>query len=125
MRFGSPLKEKITGSEFEKAYKHEINKEKWSDNMETPENYTTKLDYDKTFKIEILNEFANGVYSRLLSFVLNNGMDRQDKNNPYNVLLDQFVEMLDINLFKMSFEELEVLEGYWKHMNKYIREITK
>lgn len=83
------------------------------------------LDYEKTFKIEILNEFANGVYNRLLNFVLNNGMDLQDKNNPYNVLLDQFVEMLDINLFEMSFEELEVLEGYWTNMNSYIKEITK
>ncbi|MGN7942105.1 hypothetical protein [Virgibacillus sp. 6R] len=83
------------------------------------------LNYEKTFKIELLNEFANGVYSRLLNFVLNNGMDRQDKNNPYNVLLDQFVEMLDINLFEMSFEELEVIDGYWTNMNSYIKEITK
>lgn len=83
------------------------------------------LNYEKTFKIELLNEFANGVYSRLLNFVLNNGMDRQDKNNPYNVLLDQLVEMLDINLFEMSFEELEVIEGYWTNMNSYIKEITK
>ncbi|WP_285400373.1 hypothetical protein [Lysinibacillus sp. fls2-241-R2A-57] len=83
------------------------------------------LNYEKTFKIEILNEFANGVYNRLLNFVLNNGMDQQDKNNPYNVLLDQFVEMLDINLFKLSFEELEVLDGYWTNMNSYIKEITK
>lgn len=83
------------------------------------------LNYEKTFKIELLNEFANGVYSRLLNFVLNNGMNRQDKNNPYNVLLDQFVEMLDINLFEMSFEELEVIEGYWTNMNSYIKEITK
>ncbi len=83
------------------------------------------LNYEKTFKIELLNEFANGVYSRLLNFILNNGMDRQDKNNPYNVLLDQFVEMLDINLFEMSFEELEVIDGYWTNMNSYIKEITK
>ncbi|MDM5247641.1 hypothetical protein [Lysinibacillus sp. G4S2] len=83
------------------------------------------LNYEKTFKIEILNEFANGVYNRLLNFVLNNGMNQQDKNNPYNVLLDQFVEMLDINLFKLSFEELEVLDGYWTNMNSYIKEITK
>ena len=83
------------------------------------------LNYEKTFKIEIINEFANGVYSRLLNFVLNNGMDRQDKNNPYNVLLKQFVEMLNINLFEMPFEELEVINGYWTNMNSYIKEITK
>ncbi|MFD3449468.1 zeta toxin family protein [Microbacteriaceae bacterium 4G12] len=81
--------------------------------------------YEITFKIEVLNEFANGVYARLLNFVLNNGIDRKDKNNFYNVLLDQFAEILDLNLFKMSFEELEVLEGYWRSMNSYIKEITK
>ncbi|KOS64459.1 hypothetical protein FJQ98_12100 [Lysinibacillus agricola] len=83
------------------------------------------LNYEQAFKIEILNEFANGVYNRLLNFVLNNGMDRQDKNKFYNVLLDQFVEMLDLDLFEMSFEELEVLDGYWTNMNSYIKEITK
>lgn len=83
------------------------------------------LNYEKTFKIEILNEFANGVYNRLLNFVLNNEIDRQDKNNPYNVLLEQFGEMLDINLFELSLEELEVINGYWKNMNSYIKETTK
>ncbi|MGE7954770.1 hypothetical protein [Lysinibacillus xylanilyticus] len=82
------------------------------------------LNYEKTFKIEILNEFANGIYARLLNFVLKNGIDRQDKNNFYNVLLDQFVEMLDLDLFKMSFEELGVLDSYWTNMNSYIKEIT-
>lgn len=84
-----------------------------------------KYDYDKTLKIEVLNEFSNGVHARLLNFVLKNGIDRQDKNNFYIVLLDQLAEMLDLNLFKMSFEELEVLEGYWKNMNNYVYEIAK
>jgi len=84
-----------------------------------------KQDYDKTLKIEVLNEFSNGVHARLLNFVLKNGIDRQEKNNFYNALLDQFAEMIDLNLFKMSFEELGVLEGYWKNMNKYVREITE
>lgn len=84
-----------------------------------------KYDYDKTLKIEVLNEFSNGVHARLLNFVLKNGMDPQEKNNFYNTLLNQFAEMIDLNLFKMSFEELEVLEGYWKNMNNYIKEIAK
>jgi Bacterial epsilon antitoxin len=83
------------------------------------------MNYDKTLKIEVLNEFSNGVHARLLNFVLKNGMDPQEENNFYNALLDQFAEMIDLNLFKMSLEELEVLEGYWKNMNNYIREITK
>jgi len=84
-----------------------------------------KQDYDKTLKIEVLNEFSNGVHARLLNFVLKNGIDQQEKNNFYNALLDQLAEMIDLNLFKMSFEELGVLEGYWKNMNKYVREITE
>jgi len=84
-----------------------------------------KYDYDKTLKIEVLNEFSNGVHARLLNFVLKNGMDPKEKNNFYNTLLDQFAEMIDLNLFKMSFEELEMLEGYWKNMNLYVREIAK
>lgn len=84
-----------------------------------------KYDYDKTLKIEVLNEFSNGVHARLLNFVLKNGIDWQDKNNFYNALLDQFAEMIDLNLFKMSSEELEVLEGYWKNMNHYVQEIAK
>lgn len=83
------------------------------------------LNYEKTFKIEILNELANGVYNRLLNFVLNNGINRQDKDNIYNILLDEFVEKLNIDLFEMSLEELEDLRGYWRTKNKYITELTK
>lgn len=93
--------------------------------METPERYTVKYDYDQTFKIEILNEFSNGVYSRLLNFILKNGIDQKGKSNFYNVLLSQIAEMLALNLFDMSFEELEELDGYWKSINKYIQEITE
>lgn len=60
----------------------------------------------------MLNEYANGVYNRLLNFVLNNGMNRQDKNNPYNVLLEQFVEMLN----KYFFFEGREKNGY--HQNQ-------
>jgi len=84
-----------------------------------------KYDYDKTLKIEILNEFSNRVHARLLNFVLKNGMDPKEKNNFYNTLLDQFAEMLDLDLFEMSLEELEVVRGYWRNMNHYVQEIAK
>ena len=83
------------------------------------------LNYEKTFKIEILNEFSNGVYASLVNFVIKSGIDKDDKNNFYIALLDQFVKMLNLNLFKMSFEELEALERYWRNMDKYIKEIKK
>ena len=94
--------------------------------METPAEYTVdhKMDYNKTFKIELLNEFSNGVYARLLNFILKNDIDTENKGNFYGVLLHQFVVMLDLNLFEMSIEEIDVVEKYWKNMNEYVKEIT-
>lgn len=83
------------------------------------------VDYNKTFKIELLNELSNGVHARLANFFLENGIDQEDKNNFYIALSDQFTEMLNLDLFKMSFEELEALEKYWVNMNKCVKEITK
>ncbi|MEX3745924.1 MULTISPECIES: hypothetical protein [Lysinibacillus] len=83
------------------------------------------LNYVHTFKIELLNEFSNGVHARLVNFIIKSGIDKNDKNNFYVALLDQFVKMLNLDLFKMSFEELEALEGYWKNMNSYIKEIKR
>lgn len=83
------------------------------------------LNYEKTFKIEILNEFSNTVYARLVIFIVKSGIKKDDKNNFYIALLDQFVKMLNLNLFEMSLEELETLEEYWKNMNNYVRGITK
>ena len=83
------------------------------------------LNYVHTFKIELLNEFSNGVHARLVNFIIKSGIDKNDKNNFDVALLDQFVKMLNLDLFKMSFEELEALEGYWKNMNSYIKEIKR
>lgn len=91
--------------------------------MEVPVKYV--VDYNKIFKIELLNEFSNGIYARLLNFILKNEIDKEDKGNFYIALLNQFVEMLDLNLFEMPFEELEALEKYWENTNKYVKEVTK
>lgn len=83
------------------------------------------IDYEHTFKVELLNEFSNGVYARLVNFVFKNGIDKDDKNNLYATLLEQFSNMLALNLFKMSFEELNALESYWKSMNTYTKDILE
>ncbi|MEY2369579.1 hypothetical protein [Lysinibacillus capsici] len=83
------------------------------------------LNYEQTFKIELLNEFSNGVYARLLNFILKNGIDKNDSNNFYVNLLQQFSEMLHINLFKMTNVELDNVKAYWDNMNNYIKGITK
>lgn len=89
--------------------------------VETPAEY--KIDYNQTFKIELLNEFSNGVYARLLNFILKNEIDTEDKSNFYLVLKHQFVVMLDLKLYEMSIEEIEVVENYWKSMHKYVKEL--
>lgn len=83
------------------------------------------LNYEQTFKIEVLNEFSNGVYARLLNFILKNGIDKNDSNNFYVSLLQQFSEMLNVDLFKMSNVELDNVKSYWENMNDYIKGITK
>lgn len=83
------------------------------------------LNYEQTFKIEVLNEFSNGVYARLLNFILKNGVDKNDSNNFYVSLLQQFSEMLNVDLFKMSNVELDNVKSYWENMNNYIKGITK
>lgn len=83
------------------------------------------MDYEHTFKIELLNEFSNGVYARLLNYILKNGFDKKDENSFYSALLDQYVELLNLNLFELSNQELDDLEYYWENMNSYIKDITK
>ncbi|UNT53610.1 hypothetical protein [Lysinibacillus capsici] len=83
------------------------------------------LNYEQTFKIELLNEFSNGVYARLLNFILKNDVDKNDSNNFYVSLLQQFSEMLNVDLFKMSNVELDNVRSYWENMNDYIKGITK
>jgi len=90
--------------------------------VETPVEY--KIDYNQTFKIELLNEFSNGVYARLLNFILKSEIDTENKSNFYVVLKHQFVVMLDLKLYEMSIEEIEVVEKYWENMNRYVKEIT-
>ncbi len=82
-----------------------------------------KIDYELTAKIEILNEFSYGIYNRLLNYILNNGIDTTS-SNLYTTLLSTLGEMLSVDLFNFSKEELEKTLLYWKNMNQYINEIT-
>jgi len=83
------------------------------------------LNYEQTFKIEIVNEFANGVHAQLLNYIFNNGIDINDKSNSYVILLDQLSEFLNKDLFEMSIQELDGLKIFWKCMDELIGGITK
>ncbi|MBO0422319.1 antitoxin [Enterococcus plantarum] len=82
------------------------------------------MDYEKTFKVESLNEFSRNVYNRVLRYVVNHQIDRQNKNDLYAELLDQLKGMLQMNLFEMSMNDLAKVESYWNTMDVYTKSIT-
>ncbi|WP_255309289.1 antitoxin [Carnobacterium divergens] len=84
----------------------------------------SKVEYEKTLKIELLNEFSNNVYNRLLRYIINHQIDRQNKKDLYVVLLNQFKGMMQINFFEMSMEDLVKAEAYWNMMDVYTKSIT-
>jgi len=63
-----------------------------------------KLDYEKTFEIEIINEFSASIYAKMLNYVLNNELDKNDLTNLQTNLLKQLSNMNQIDLFKLSLE---------------------
>lgn len=82
------------------------------------------MDYEKTFKVESLNEFSRNVYNRVLRYVVNHQIDRQNKNDLYAELLDQLKGMLQMDLFEMSMNDLAKVESYWNAMDTYTKSIT-
>ncbi|MBM7544807.1 hypothetical protein JOC59_001538 [Weissella beninensis] len=64
-----------------------------------------KLDYEKTFEIEIINEFSASIYAKMLNYVLNNELDKNDLKDLQTNLLKQLSSMNQIDLFKLSLEE--------------------
>lgn len=82
------------------------------------------LDYRKTFEIEIINEFQSAIHSKMLNYVLNNELDKSDSTNLQTNLLNQLSNMNQINLFKLSLEELEAYHDYLRAIKKYADSIT-
>ena len=82
------------------------------------------LDYRKTFEIEIINEFQSAIHSKMLNYVLNNELDKSDSTNLQTNLLNQLSDMNQINLFKLSLEELEAYHEYLRSIKKYADSIT-
>lgn len=82
------------------------------------------MDYEKTFKVESLNEFSRNVYNRVLRYVVNHQIDRQNKNDLYAELLDQLKGMMQMDLFEMSMNDLAKVESYWDAMDIYTKSIT-
>lgn len=78
------------------------------------------MNYDNTFKIEQLNELSKGVTARLIAYLSKENIPIDTPNNFYVLLYQQFKEMLNLNLFALSYDELEQVEQYWLAMDKLL-----
>ena len=83
-----------------------------------------RMDYEKTFKIECLNEFSRNIYNRILRYVINHQIDKQNKNDLYIKLLNHLKKSLQMNLFEITENKLEKIELYWNEMDIHTKLIT-
>lgn len=78
-----------------------------------------ELDYRKTFKIEIINEFYASIYAKMLNYVLNNELDDTDLSIIQVNLLKQLSTLHQIDLFELTLEELDAYDNYLLAIKKY------
>ncbi len=83
-----------------------------------------KLDYEKTFEIEIINEFSMSIYNRILRYAMKNDINLESNDHFISLLFHQMEENLNVKLYDKSLDELEDIKKYWQHMNDYTKEIT-
>ena len=69
--------------------------------------------YEKTFEIEIINELSASVYNRVLNYVLNHELNKNDSQLLEVNLLNQLKLAKRVNLFDYSLEELQAVHEYW------------
>ncbi|EHS1913592.1 hypothetical protein VB879_002861 [Enterococcus faecalis] len=81
------------------------------------------MNYEQTERIELLNEFSQGITARLIAFLSKENIPIDTPNNFHVLLYQQFKKMLNLNLFQLSSEELENIEKYWQLMNELLPEI--
>jgi len=84
-----------------------------------------ELDYNKTFKIEIINEYAHNVYNRIMNYIFNHDIDEENTRIPIVNISQQMRETLRIELFNLSMNELNEMQGYWQHMDDYTNQLVQ
>ena len=67
--------------------------------------------YEKTFEIEIINELSASVYNRVLNYVLNHELNKNDSQLLEVNLLNQLKLAKRVNLFDYSLIGDELLRG--------------
>lgn len=79
--------------------------------------------YEKTFEIEIINELSASVYNRVLNYVLNHELNKNNSQLLEVNLLNQLKLAKRVNLFEYSLEELQAVHEYWRSMNRYSKQV--
>ena len=82
-----------------------------------------ELNYEKTYQIEIINEFSSTVYNRVLNYVLNHELNTKDMTIVESNLLNQLEVAQEVDLFKQSADELKAIDGYWLAMDLYSKKL--
>ena len=82
-----------------------------------------ELNYEKTYQIEIINEFSSTVYNRVLNYVLNHELNTKDMTIVESNLLNQLEVAQEVDLFKQSADELKAIDGYWITMDLYSKKL--
>lgn len=82
-----------------------------------------ELNYEKTYQIELINEFSASVYNRVLNYVLNHELDKTNDQLLEVNLLNQLKLAKRVNLFDYSLEELKAVDEFWLSMDEYSKKI--
>ncbi|MBO6387087.1 antitoxin, partial [Enterococcus casseliflavus] len=77
------------------------------------------------FEIEIINELSASVYNRVLNYVLNHELNKDNSQLLEVNLLNQLKLARRVNLFDYSLEELKAVHEYWRAMNRYSKQVLK
>ena len=94
-----------------------------SDKTQNYSKVTKLLVKPKTFEIEIINELSASVYNRVLNYVLNHELNKNDSQLLEVNLLNQLKLAKRVNLFDYSLEELQAVHEYWRSMNRYSKQV--
>lgn len=77
------------------------------------------LDYQETYQMEILNEFASSVYAKVVNLVTAQDLDVHDESHFLVKFMHQLGDAKQGILDAHSLTELDNMRDYWQAMNNY------
>lgn len=70
-----------------------------------------------------IDKHTASVYNRVLNYVLNHELNKNDSQLLEVNLLNQLKLAKRVNLFDYSLEELQAVHEYWRSMNRYSKQV--